>query len=44
MNRLMCVGSGIGPATLAPVRLAVSTISPVDWSSSRVIVGLQADP
>src|SRR5579863_7104190 len=29
------VGSGIGPATLAPVRLAVSTISVVDWSSTR---------
>jgi hypothetical protein len=29
------VGSGIGPATVAPVRLAVSTISVVDWSSIR---------
>src|SRR5215217_8077977 len=29
------VGSGIGPATRAPVRLAVSTISDVDWSSTR---------
>src|ERR1017187_119678 len=29
------VGSGIGPATEAPVRLAVSTISDVDWSSTR---------
>jgi hypothetical protein len=32
---LILVGSGMGPATLAPVRLAVSTISPADWSSSR---------
>src|SRR5581483_8973597 len=31
---LIFVGSGMGPATLAPVRLAVSTISPADWSSS----------
>src|SRR5256885_2597150 len=31
---LILVGSGIGPAILAPVRLAVSTISPADWSSS----------
>src|SRR5262249_35173498 len=31
---LIFVGNGIGPATLAPVRLAVSTISPADWSSS----------
>src|SRR6266436_60790 len=31
---LIFVGSGIGPATLAPVRLAVSTISPADWSRS----------
>jgi hypothetical protein len=29
------VGSGIGPATRAPVRFAVSTISDVDWSSTR---------
>src|SRR5688500_16469986 len=29
------VGSGIGPASRAPVRLAVSTISPVDWSRIR---------
>ena len=29
------VGNGIGPATCAPVRLAVSTISPVDVSSTR---------
>src|SRR5204863_5738432 len=29
------VGSGIGPASRAPVRLAVSTISPVDWSRMR---------
>jgi len=26
------VGKGIGPATSAPVRFAVSTISLVDWS------------
>ena len=31
---LMLVGSGIGPATRAPVRTAVSTISPALWSSS----------
>src|SRR4029079_6714854 len=31
---LIFVGNGIGPATLAPVRLAVSTISPADWSRS----------
>src|SRR5207244_8517540 len=31
---LIFVGSGIGPATFAPVRRAVSTISPADWSSS----------
>src|SRR5688572_23567643 len=30
----MRVGRGIGPATLAPVRLAVSTISPALWSRS----------
>src|SRR5689334_14374720 len=29
------VGSGMGPAICAPVRRAVSTISPVDWSSTR---------
>ena len=29
------VGSGIGPRTLAPVRLAVSTISAADASSAR---------
>jgi hypothetical protein len=29
------VGSGMGPATWAPVRFAVSTISPVDVSSTR---------
>src|SRR5215207_3932251 len=29
------VGSGIGPARRAPVLLAVSTISAVDWSSTR---------
>src|SRR3954469_6499615 len=33
-NLLIRVGSGIGPATRAPVRLAVSTISPALWSSS----------
>src|SRR4029079_13618705 len=31
----MRVGSGIGPATWAPVRLAVSTISAADVSSMR---------
>ena len=34
VNLLMRVGSGMGPATLAPVRLAVSTISPAHWSRS----------
>src|ERR1044072_5560803 len=29
------VGGGIGPATRAPVRFAVSTISEVDWSRTR---------
>jgi len=29
------VGSGIGPAICAPVRFAVCTISPVDWSRTR---------
>src|SRR5215813_1224431 len=32
VNLLMIVGSGIGPATRAPVRFAVSTISVADWS------------
>src|SRR6266404_5217456 len=32
VQRLMLVGRGIGPATSAPVRFAVSTISRVDWS------------
>src|SRR6478672_6366158 len=36
----MCVGSGIGPATRAPVRFAVSTMSLADlsrsvWSNAR---------
>ena len=30
VNLLILVGSGTGPAMLAPVRLAVSTISPAD--------------
>src|SRR5215471_13885326 len=34
VNLLMVVGRGIGPATRAPVRTAVSTISPALWSSS----------
>src|SRR5205823_5438782 len=32
VQRLIVVGRGIGPATSAPVRFAVSTISRVDWS------------
>ena len=32
-KRRMCVGRGTGPATLAPVRSAVSTICPVEVSS-----------
>src|SRR3989442_1285121 len=35
VQRLMVVGSGMGPATSAPVRFAVSTISRVDWSRMR---------
>ena len=35
VNRSMCVGSGMGPRTRAPVRFAVLTISLVDWSSTR---------
>src|SRR5215472_5306414 len=35
VQRLMVVGRGIGPATSAPVRFAVSTISRVDWSRMR---------
>src|SRR5437763_15233812 len=34
VNLLMTVGRGIGPATRAPVRFAVSTISVADWSST----------
>ena len=35
VKRSICVGSGIGPRTLAPVRLAVFTISFVLLSSTR---------
>ena len=35
VKRSMRVGSGIGPRTSAPVRLAVLTISRVDASSTR---------
>src|ERR1044071_7187337 len=35
VNFSIRVGSGIGPATRAPVRLAVSTMSTADWSSMR---------
>jgi hypothetical protein len=35
VHLFFAVGSGIGPANRAPVRLAVSTISLVDWSSTR---------
>ena len=35
VHREIVVGSGIGPATLAPERRAVSTISVVDWSRIR---------
>src|ERR671910_2180363 len=35
VHLLIDVGSGIGPARRAPVRFAVSTISVVDWSSTR---------
>src|SRR6185312_5603228 len=35
VHRLITVGRGIGPATSAPVRFAVSTISRVDWSRMR---------
>ena len=38
------MGIGIGPATRAPVRLVVSTISLADWSSGIIIsvLGLMA--
>ena len=35
LNFSIRVGSGIGPETLAPVLLAVVTISPADTSSRR---------
>jgi hypothetical protein len=35
VNFSMPVGSGMGPRTCAPVRLAVLTISLVDESSTR---------
>src|SRR5215510_4938778 len=35
VHLFFAVGSGIGPARRAPVRFAVSTISPVDWSRIR---------
>src|SRR5579862_4564195 len=35
VNFSIRVGNGIGPRTRAPVRLAVLTISLVDWSSTR---------
>src|SRR5580704_336457 len=35
VQRLIVVGKGMGPATSAPVRFAVSTISRVDWSRIR---------
>src|SRR5437879_5180541 len=35
VNFSILVGSGMGPRTRAPVRLAVLTISLVDWSSTR---------
>src|SRR3989441_7081807 len=35
VHLLMRVGNGIGPTTLAPVRLTVSTISATDWSRTR---------
>src|SRR5205085_12030550 len=35
VHLFFAVGSGIGPASRAPVRFAVSTISVVDWSSTR---------
>ena len=40
----MLVGSGIGPATRAPVRLAVSTISHRGLIEEPVVVRLQPDP
>ena len=40
---LILVGSGIGPATLAPVRLAVSTISAGRLVEELVVVGLEPD-
>jgi len=35
VQRLILVGSGMGPETLARSSLAVSMISTADWSSSR---------
>jgi hypothetical protein len=35
VKRSMRVGRGIGPATRAPVRLTVSTMSWADWSMTR---------
>jgi hypothetical protein len=35
VNFSSLVGSGMGPRTVAPVRLAVCTISRVEWSSTR---------
>ena len=35
LNFSIRVGSGIGPATLAPVRLAVSTMSAAERSNAR---------
>ena len=35
VNFSMRVGSGMGPATRAPVRLTVSAISRADWSMTR---------
>jgi hypothetical protein len=35
VKRETAVGSGIGPATFAPVLRAVSTISLADWSRIR---------
>src|SRR3989338_6270594 len=34
LNRLICVGNGIGPETTAPVRSMASTICPAAWSTS----------
>ena len=37
------VGSGMGPETRAPVRLAVSTMRSADWIDQVVLIRLELD-